>query len=127
MNTEFGPLKFFTVYKVTDLLVDDLNPSVRAQVVDGITARSEHDAENIVRNLRQQQLPVVHLDARRRRHRLRTTATPTSVDVRPTSRPARRATRRRRDPHERDTDDRDRELDAAPRPRRRTTTPASRP
>jgi PPM family protein phosphatase len=57
VNTEFGPLKFFTVHKVTTLLVADLNPSVRSQVGDGITARSERDAENIVRNLRGQQLP----------------------------------------------------------------------
>ncbi len=57
VNTDLGPLKFFNVHKVTDLLVDDLNPSVRTQVVDGITARSERDAENIVRNLREQQLP----------------------------------------------------------------------
>jgi serine/threonine protein phosphatase PrpC len=57
VNTDLGPLKFFTVHKVTDLLVADLNPSVRSQVVDGITARSESDAESIVRNLRQQQLP----------------------------------------------------------------------
>jgi len=57
VNTEFGPLKFFTVHKVTGLLVDDLNPSVRGQVAGGITARSERDAENVVRNLRAQQLP----------------------------------------------------------------------
>jgi protein phosphatase len=57
VNTDFGPLKFFTVHKVTTLLVADLNPSVRSQVRDGITARSERDAESIVRNLRGQQLP----------------------------------------------------------------------
>ena len=32
VNTEFGPLKFFTVYKLIDLKVADLNPSVRSQV-----------------------------------------------------------------------------------------------
>jgi protein phosphatase len=58
VNTEFGPLKFFTVYKVTDLKVGDLNPSVRTQVRDGITAGSEHDAEHIVANLRNQKLPL---------------------------------------------------------------------
>ncbi len=58
VNTEFGPLKFFTVYKVTDLLVDELNPSVRSQVIEGITARSESDAQDIVRNLREQKVPA---------------------------------------------------------------------
>lgn len=57
VNTEFGPLKFFTVYKVTDLLVHDLNSSVHGQVIEGITARNEKDAENIVINLRKQKLP----------------------------------------------------------------------
>ncbi|HEV7205948.1 MAG TPA: PP2C family serine/threonine-protein phosphatase [Jatrophihabitans sp.] len=58
VNTEFGPLKFFTVYKNTTLQVADLNPSVRTQVTDGITAGSESDAEKIVSNLRDQQLPI---------------------------------------------------------------------
>jgi protein phosphatase len=56
VNTEFGPLKFFTVYKVTDLTVDELNSSVRSQVEEGITARDQPDAENIVRNLREQKV-----------------------------------------------------------------------
>ncbi len=54
VNTEFGPLKFFTLYKVTDLAVDDLNSSVQGQVEEGITARDQSDAESIVRNLREQ-------------------------------------------------------------------------
>jgi protein phosphatase len=54
VNTEFGPLKFFTVYKVTDLTVAELNSSVRGQVEEGITARNQADAESIVRNLREQ-------------------------------------------------------------------------
>ncbi len=57
VNTEFGPIKFFTVNRVTNLLVADLNPSVRAQVLDGITARNRDDAQSIVDNLRRQQLP----------------------------------------------------------------------
>ncbi len=56
VNTEFGPLKFFTVYKVTDLTVDELNSSVQGQVDEGITARDQADAENIVRNLREQKV-----------------------------------------------------------------------
>jgi protein phosphatase len=58
VNTEFGPLKFFNIYRVTDLPVADLNPSVRSQVHDGITASSKGEAEHIVRNLRDQQLPA---------------------------------------------------------------------
>jgi serine/threonine protein phosphatase PrpC len=58
VNTEFGPLKFFNLYKVTDLPMANLNPSVRSQVQDGITASSKQDAVDIVRNLREQQLPA---------------------------------------------------------------------
>jgi protein phosphatase len=58
VDTEFGPLKFFTVYKVTNLPVADLQPSYRTQVEDGITAHSRGEAENIVDNLRNQQLPA---------------------------------------------------------------------
>jgi PPM family protein phosphatase len=57
VNTEFGPLKFFNVYKVTDLRVADLNPSVRTQVGDGINASSKVDAEHIVALLRNQKMP----------------------------------------------------------------------
>ncbi|HEV7193964.1 MAG TPA: PP2C family serine/threonine-protein phosphatase [Jatrophihabitantaceae bacterium] len=58
VNTEIGPLKFFDVYKNTDLVISDLNPSVRTQVNDGINASSEKDAEHIVQNLHNQLLPV---------------------------------------------------------------------
>jgi protein phosphatase len=57
VNTEFGPLKFYNLYRVTDLPVANLNPSVKSQVVGGITASSRQDALNIVRNLRRQVLP----------------------------------------------------------------------
>jgi PPM family protein phosphatase len=57
VNTEFGPLKFFNVYKVSNLPVDNLQPSYRGQVHDGITAHSKQEAESIVANLRKQQLP----------------------------------------------------------------------
>jgi protein phosphatase len=52
INTEFGPLKFFTVYKVTSVRITQLSPSVRSQVRAGITADSERAAEKIVGNLR---------------------------------------------------------------------------
>ncbi|MBN9619523.1 MAG: protein phosphatase 2C domain-containing protein [Actinobacteria bacterium] len=58
VNTDFGPLKFYNVYQVTDLPVTHLVPSVRSQVIDGITAHSEREAEQIVVNLRAQLLPA---------------------------------------------------------------------
>jgi protein phosphatase len=57
VNTEFGPLKFFNFYRGTGLRVDDLNPSVRTQVSDGINASSKVDAEHIVAALRAQKMP----------------------------------------------------------------------
>ncbi|WP_375477987.1 PP2C family protein-serine/threonine phosphatase [uncultured Jatrophihabitans sp.] len=56
VNTEFGPLKFFTVYKVTDVRLSDLSSSVRGQVVDGIAAGSRADANGIVNNLQSSQV-----------------------------------------------------------------------
>jgi protein phosphatase len=56
VNTEFGPLKFFSLYRLTKLPLADLQPSVRSQVISGITASSRTDADNIVRNLRKNQV-----------------------------------------------------------------------
>jgi PPM family protein phosphatase len=58
VNTEFGPLKFFNVYKVTNLPVANLQSSYRGQVEGGITAHSKREAQDIVDNLRKQQLPA---------------------------------------------------------------------
>ncbi|MEP7178409.1 MAG: PP2C family serine/threonine-protein phosphatase [Pseudonocardiales bacterium] len=58
VNTQFGPLKFFNVYKNTDLKVKDLQPAVRSQVQDGIAAHNEPDAEQIVTRLHDQLLPI---------------------------------------------------------------------
>ena len=58
VNTQIGPLKFFDVYRNTNLVIADLNPSVRAQVSNGINANSEKDAEKIVHNLQGQLLPL---------------------------------------------------------------------
>ncbi|SHG24051.1 protein phosphatase [Jatrophihabitans endophyticus] len=62
VNTEFGPLKFFTVYKNTNLEIADLNASVRSQVEGGIAADSIAAAERIVTNLRDNRLPVCVTD-----------------------------------------------------------------
>jgi PPM family protein phosphatase len=51
-------LKFFNVYKNTDLALDDLQPAVRSQVQSGITAHNEGDAEQIVARLHDQLLPI---------------------------------------------------------------------
>jgi PPM family protein phosphatase len=57
VNAEFGPLKFFKVYRNTGLAIDDLYPTYRAQVKSGITARNADDAQAIVVNLTQQLMP----------------------------------------------------------------------
>ncbi|MDT4942592.1 MAG: family protein phosphatase [Pseudonocardiales bacterium] len=56
VDTEFGPLKFYNVYKVTDLPVSHLQQNYRSQVSDGITASSKDEAQKIVDNLRKGQL-----------------------------------------------------------------------
>jgi protein phosphatase len=59
VNTEFGPLKFYKVDDVTNLPVSHLQPNLRPQVNDGdFTAGSKQDAQNIVENLRDGQLPA---------------------------------------------------------------------
>ena len=63
VNTEFGPLKFFKVYQLSDLRLDDLNPATRSQVQDGITAGSAAEAKSIIVSLRSQQLPVCRTTA----------------------------------------------------------------
>ncbi|MDT4915920.1 MAG: family protein phosphatase, partial [Pseudonocardiales bacterium] len=56
VDTEFGPLKFYNVYKVTDLPVSHLQQNYRSQVSDGITASSKDEAQKIVDNLKKGQL-----------------------------------------------------------------------
>jgi PPM family protein phosphatase len=87
VNTQFGPLKFFNVHKNTDVRLADLNPSVRSQVQDGITARNEKDAEQIVLNLHSQLLPLC----------VTSTSTPTSTPT-PSSTPTPRPTTTRTTP-----------------------------
>ncbi len=53
VNTELGPLKFFSVEQVEpDLRVEQLCPSDRSRVRDGITASDRNAAGQIVRDLR---------------------------------------------------------------------------
>jgi serine/threonine protein phosphatase PrpC len=58
VDTQFGPLKFFSAQHHTDLLVDDLIPAVRVQVHAGITAPSRSEADQIVMRLRGQLMPL---------------------------------------------------------------------
>jgi serine/threonine protein phosphatase PrpC len=58
VDTQFGPLKFFSVQTHTDLKVADLTQAARSQVHVGITASGLGDANAIVARLRDQQLPV---------------------------------------------------------------------
>jgi len=61
VNTDFGPLKFYNVYRVTDLPISHLKSAVRSTVLDGITASNLNEAENIVERLRRdQQLQACH-------------------------------------------------------------------
>jgi protein phosphatase len=125
VNADFGPLKFYNVYKVTDIPVSHLNANLRPQVADGITATSLHDAQNIVENLRQNQLtaclnetsppPPITSTSSSPTHSQPATRTPTSThrSSAPThrrSQDTRRSTSTSRSP--------------APRPSSSTTTPA---
>ena len=56
VNTQLGPLKFFSVVQYSGIKVSDLKPVARAQVEEGITARSRPDAVAIVGRLRADQL-----------------------------------------------------------------------
>jgi PPM family protein phosphatase len=92
VNTEFGPLKFFNLFKVTDLPVADLQPSYRGQVKDGITAHSRQEAEAIVRNLRSQQLPACLPSAPSTAPPSPTAAPTVSPSPKPTTSPSKKAT-----------------------------------
>ncbi|GAB2473217.1 PP2C family protein-serine/threonine phosphatase [Jatrophihabitans fulvus] len=56
VNTEFGPLKFFSVYQNTGFKITDLVPSVRDQVLSGITADSLGEARRIADNIEKNNL-----------------------------------------------------------------------
>src|SRR5262249_3229476 len=53
VNTQFGPLKFFSVYKnYDDLKYADLTSFEQGKVSDGLTASSRSDAERVIRDIR---------------------------------------------------------------------------
>jgi protein phosphatase len=58
VNAQFGPLKFFNVDRVTALRLDNLQNAFRSKVVQGITANSRADAEQIIKNLHGNQKPI---------------------------------------------------------------------
>lgn len=89
VNTEFGPLKFFTVYKNTNLEIADLTPSVRSSVRSGITAADARAAERVVVNLRSNLLPECRTpSATTSTPAVATTPAGRPVTTSPTTRPA---------------------------------------
>jgi protein phosphatase len=58
VNAEFGPLKFFNMYRITDLRLTDLLPFSRDQVMSGMTAPSRAEAERIVKRLHSNVKPL---------------------------------------------------------------------
>jgi len=53
VDTQFGPLKFFSVYKnYSDLKYDDLTSFEQSKVSDGLPANSRSDAERIITDIR---------------------------------------------------------------------------
>jgi protein phosphatase len=77
VNADFGPLRFFEVYRITDLPVANLNSSARSSVKAGITASSKQDATDIVTRLQRQILPACRSTA--------PTITPTPPPTTPTT------------------------------------------
>jgi protein phosphatase len=51
VNTAIGPVHFYSVVERSAVRVDDLTPAARTQVVDGITADSRSDADEIIARL----------------------------------------------------------------------------
>ena len=78
VNTEFGPIKFFSVAENTDIKVTDLTQSARNQLESGITAHSLADARNTRANLENELLPVCPVDSP-------STTTPAPTTTRPPS------------------------------------------
>jgi protein phosphatase len=58
VNTQFGPVTLFSVIDNSNLRVDDLTPSARGQVNNGIAARDRTDADAILARLNHQLLPL---------------------------------------------------------------------
>ncbi|UQX88629.1 protein phosphatase 2C domain-containing protein [Jatrophihabitans telluris] len=80
VNAEFGPLSLYSVVENSDIKVNDLTPSVRTQVNNGITASGRGDGEQILARLTDSLLPLCSS--------LNTTAsTPASPSVTPKSTP----------------------------------------
>jgi serine/threonine protein phosphatase PrpC len=57
VNTEFGPIRLYSVIENTALRVDDLTPAARSQVNSGITANDRAEADVIVARLAEKKLP----------------------------------------------------------------------
>lgn len=75
VNASLGPLHLYRVDHATDLRLSDLQQVARDQVRSGISARSEQDAERILSNLRDDQMPPCRRDE----------PTPTSTPTNPSA------------------------------------------
>jgi serine/threonine protein phosphatase PrpC len=63
VNTEFGPIRLYSVFENTALRVDDLMPAARSQVTSGITASDRAEADVIVARLAEKKLPPCPVQA----------------------------------------------------------------
>jgi hypothetical protein len=63
VNTEFGPIRLYSVIENTALRVDDLMPAARSQVTSGITASDRAEADVIVARLAEKKLPPCPVQA----------------------------------------------------------------
>jgi protein phosphatase len=97
VNTSFGPLKFYEVAENTDLKMNELDQSSRAQVRDGITAGSLADARRVVQRLQDEHLlpPCVTSPAPPTTHTATHTPTRSPTAHRTTHTPTRSPTARR--------------------------------
>lgn len=62
VNASLGPVHLYRVDHPTDLRVSDLQQIARDQVRSGISAKNEQDAERILANLRDDQMPLCPSD-----------------------------------------------------------------
>jgi serine/threonine protein phosphatase PrpC len=86
LNAQFGPFSLYSVIENSDLRADDLTPAARSQVVNGITARSRTEANQIVARLHDDLKPLCQPQPT-------TSATPTPTPKRPSSTPTKPATK----------------------------------
>ncbi|MCW2529566.1 MAG: serine/threonine-protein phosphatase, partial [Pseudonocardiales bacterium] len=58
VNAHFGPITLYSVIENSDLKIDDLNSAARSQVLSGIIANDRADADQILKRLEGELLPL---------------------------------------------------------------------